>query len=108
MTEQMQVRYPDHGNPLQKAPNSLEPQNPSNAPSAPPLPPYPATSHTRHSPTGLYSLWLTPGGDKTHVPFRVSRLKEIKNDLGITQKTQTSASRHLENSAKTLNCAGKM
>jgi hypothetical protein len=55
-----------------KPPNSLEPKNPS----APPLPPYPATSHT--SSTGLYPLQLIPGGDRAHVPFRVSELKEIK------------------------------
>jgi hypothetical protein len=79
MAKQMQVRYPDHGNPLQKkTPNSLEPKNPS----APPLPPYPATSHTRRSPTGLYPLQLISGGDRAHVPFRVSELKEIKKDLG--------------------------
>jgi hypothetical protein len=35
MAEKMQGRYPDHGDPLQKAPNSLEePKNPSDAPSA--------------------------------------------------------------------------
>jgi hypothetical protein len=65
-----------------KPPNSLEPKNPSNAPSAPPLPPYPATSHARHCPTGLYPLQLIPGGDRDHVPFRESELKEIKKDLG--------------------------
>jgi hypothetical protein len=65
-----------------KPPNSLEPKNPSNAPSAPPLPPYPATSHTRHCPTGLYPLQLIPGGNRAHIPFRVSELKEIKKDLG--------------------------
>jgi hypothetical protein len=54
MAEQMQSRYPDHGDPLQKAPNFLEPKNPSDAPSASPLPPYPAPSHTIHHPTGLY------------------------------------------------------
>jgi hypothetical protein len=65
-----------------KLPNSLEPKNLSDAPSAPSLPPYPATSHTRHHPTGLYPLQLIPGGDRVHVPFRVSELKEIKKDLG--------------------------
>jgi hypothetical protein len=63
---------------FKKPPNSLEPKNPSNAPSAPPLPPYLATSHTRHHPTGLYPLQLIPGGDRAHVPFIVSELKEIK------------------------------
>jgi hypothetical protein len=38
MAKQMQARYPDHGNPFKKPPNSLEQKNPSNAPSAPPLP----------------------------------------------------------------------
>jgi hypothetical protein len=57
MAEQMQARYPDHGNPLQKFPNSSEePKNPSDVPSALPLPLYPATSCTRHHPTRLYSL----------------------------------------------------
>jgi hypothetical protein len=56
-----------------RSPNSLEPKNPS----APPRPPYPATSHTRHHPTGLYPLQLIPGGDRAHMPFRVSELKEI-------------------------------
>jgi hypothetical protein len=66
-----------------KPPNSLEQkQNPSSAPSAPPLPPYPATSHTRRFLSGLYSLQLIPGGDRAHVPFRVSERKEIKKDLG--------------------------
>jgi hypothetical protein len=63
-------------------PNSLESKNPSNAPSAPLLPPDPATSHTRRHPTGLHPLQLIPGGDRAHVPFRVSELKEIKKDLG--------------------------
>jgi hypothetical protein len=63
-------------------PNSLEPKNPSDTPSAPLLPPYPVTSHTRHSPTGLCPLQLIPGGDRAHVPFRVSELNEIKKDLG--------------------------
>jgi hypothetical protein len=70
MTEQIQARYPDHDDSLQKAPNSLEepePKKPSDAPSAPPLPTYPAISHTRHHPIGLY---------------RVSELKEIKKDSG--------------------------
>jgi hypothetical protein len=57
-------------------PNSLEPKNPS----TPPLPPYPATSHTIHHPTGLYPLQLIPGGDRDHVHFRVSELKEMKKD----------------------------
>jgi hypothetical protein len=61
-----------------KPPNSLELKNPSDVPSSPPLPPYPAASHTRHHPTGLYPLQLIPGGDRAHVPFRVSELKEIK------------------------------
>jgi hypothetical protein len=65
-----------------KPPNSLEPKNPSNSPSTPLLPPYPVTSHTRRPPTGLYLLQLIPGGDRAHVPFRVSELKEIKKDLG--------------------------
>jgi hypothetical protein len=116
----MQARYPDHGDSLQKPPNSLEepePKNPSNAqgppimlkgaspmteikspgepqgicptltrlvdaPSAPPLPSYPATSCPQHHPTGLYPLQLIPGGDRSHVPFRLSELKEIKKDLG--------------------------
>jgi hypothetical protein len=84
MVEQMQARYPGHGNLLQKKnPNSLEEQkNPCDAPSAPPFPPYPATLHTRHHPTGLYSLQLIPGGDRAHLPFTVSELKEIKKDLG--------------------------
>jgi hypothetical protein len=30
----------------------------------------------------LYPLQLIPGGDRAHVPFRVSELKEIKKDLG--------------------------
>jgi hypothetical protein len=61
-----------------KPPNSLEPKNPS----APPLPPYPATSSIRHCPTGLYPLQLIHGGDRAHVPFRVSELKKIRKDLG--------------------------
>jgi hypothetical protein len=66
-----------------KPPNSLEePKNPSDAPSAPPLPPYTVTSHTRHHPPGLYPLQLIHGGDRVHAPFRVSKLKEIKKDLG--------------------------
>jgi hypothetical protein len=65
-----------------KPPNSLEPKNASDVPSAPPLPPYSATSHTRPRPTGLFPLQLIPGGDRAHVPFRVSELKEIKKDLG--------------------------
>jgi hypothetical protein len=83
MAEQMQARYPDHGDLLPKAPNSLEEPEPkklSNAPSTPPLPPNPATSHTKCHPTGLYPLQLIPGGDRAHVPFRVSELKEIKED----------------------------
>jgi hypothetical protein len=65
-----------------KPSNSLEQKNPSDAPSAPPLHPYPAPSCTRHHPTGLYTLQLIPGGDRAHVPFIVSVLKEIKKDLG--------------------------
>jgi hypothetical protein len=65
-----------------KTPNAFEPKNPSDAPSAPPFSPYPATSHTTHCPTGLYPLQLIPGGDRAHNPFRVSKLKEIKKDLG--------------------------
>jgi hypothetical protein len=65
-----------------KPPNSLEPKNPSDAPSAPHLSPYPTTSHTRHHPTGLYLFQLIPGGDRAHVPFRGSELKEIEKDLG--------------------------
>jgi hypothetical protein len=65
-----------------KLSNSLDPKNPSDVLSAPPLPSYPAISHTRHCPTGFYPLQLIPGGDKTHIPFRVSELKEIKKDLG--------------------------
>jgi hypothetical protein len=61
-----------------KPPNSLEQKNLSDAPSALPLPLYPATSHTRHHPTGLYPFQLIPGGDRAHIPFRVSELKEIK------------------------------
>jgi hypothetical protein len=58
-----------------------------NAPSAPPLLPYPATSHPQHHPTGLYyPLQLIPEGDRAHVPFRLSELKEIKEDLEVTQK----------------------
>jgi hypothetical protein len=60
-----------------KPPNSLEPKTPS----APPHPHFPATSHTRHHLIGLYLLQLIPGGDKDHVPFRVSELKEMKKDL---------------------------
>jgi hypothetical protein len=74
----MQARYPDIGNPLQNAPNSLEPKTTS----TPPLPPYPATSYTRHCPTRLYPLQLIPGGDRATVLFRVRELKEIKKDLG--------------------------
>jgi hypothetical protein len=51
MAKQMQARYPDHGNPLQKA-LKLEPKNPS----ALHPPPYQDQSHTRHCPTGLYPL----------------------------------------------------
>jgi hypothetical protein len=69
MAEQMQARYPDYGDPLQKPPNSLEPKDPSDAPSALPHSPYPATSHIRHCPTGLCPLQLIPGGDWAHVPF---------------------------------------
>jgi hypothetical protein len=65
-----------------KPPNSLEQKNPSDAPSTPHLPHYPDTSHTRHHPTGLYPFQLIPGGDRAHIPFRVSELKEIKKDLG--------------------------
>jgi hypothetical protein len=65
-----------------KPPNSLELKNPSDAPSAPPHLPNTVTSHTRHHPTGLYRFQLIPGGDKAHIPFRVSELKEIKKDLG--------------------------
>jgi hypothetical protein len=66
-----------------KPPNSLEePKNPSDAPLTPPLSPCPAPSHTRHRPTGLYPLQLISGGDRAHVPSRVSELKEIKKDLG--------------------------
>jgi hypothetical protein len=60
-----------------KPPNSLEPKNPS----APPLPPYPVNSHTRQPPTGFYSLQLILGGDRAHLPFRVSELEEIKKNL---------------------------
>jgi hypothetical protein len=56
-------------------------KNPSNVPSASPLLPYPAPSHPGCCPTGLYSLQLIPRGDRAHVPFRVSELKEIKKDL---------------------------
>jgi hypothetical protein len=61
-----------------KPPNTLEQKNQSNALSALPLPPYPATSHSGCCPTVLYPLQLIPGGDRAHVPFRVSELKEIK------------------------------
>jgi hypothetical protein len=33
-------------------------------------------------PQELYPFQLIPGGDRTHVPFRLSELKEIKKDLG--------------------------
>jgi hypothetical protein len=83
MAKQMQARHPDHGNPLQKAPKLPWTKKPTwCSTSAPSLPPYPATSHTRHRPTGLYPLQLIPGGDRAHVPFRVSEHKEIKKDLG--------------------------
>jgi hypothetical protein len=78
MAKQMQARHPDHGNPLQKAPKLPWTKNPS----APPLHTYPATSHTRHHPTGLYPLQLIPGGNRAHVPFRLSEIEEIKKDLG--------------------------
>jgi hypothetical protein len=61
-----------------KPPNSLEPKNPSD----PPLHPYTVTSNTRCHPTGLYPVQLIPGGDRAHVPFRVSELKKIKKYLG--------------------------
>jgi hypothetical protein len=80
-------------------PNSLEPKNPS----TPPLPPYPATSHNRHCPIGLYPLQLISGGDRDHVPFRVSQLKEVKKDLGNYTENPDHTLRHLEKSAKTLN-----
>jgi hypothetical protein len=38
--------------------------------------------HTQHHLTGLYPLQLIPEGDRVHVPFRVSELEEIKNNLG--------------------------
>jgi hypothetical protein len=37
----------------------------------------PSTSSHR-----LYPLQLIPGGDKAHIPFRLSEFKEIKKDLG--------------------------
>jgi hypothetical protein len=66
-----------------KPPNSLEePKNPSDTPLAPPLPPLP--SHLTHqtSPHRTLPLQLIPGGDRAHLLFRVSELKEIKKDLG--------------------------
>jgi hypothetical protein len=52
------------------------------APSATPLPPYPATSHPWHRLIGLYPLQLIPGGERAHIPFRLSEFKEIRKDLG--------------------------
>jgi hypothetical protein len=86
-----------------KHPESLEepePKKPSDAPSPPPVLPYPATSHTQHCPTGLHPLQLILGGDRAHVPFRVSEYKEIKRDLGNYTENQISTSRHSEKSAK--------
>jgi hypothetical protein len=48
------------------------------------LPLFPLTQlpHTpTYCPTGLYPLQLIPGGDRAHMPFRLSKLKEIKKDL---------------------------
>jgi hypothetical protein len=66
-----------------KLPNSPEPKTHLMLHQLPsfPLPPSPATSHTRCCPTGLYPLPLIPGGDRAHVPFGVSELKEIKKDF---------------------------
>jgi hypothetical protein len=81
----------------------LNQKNPSNAPSAPPLPPYPATSHTRHCPTGLYPLQLIPGGDRAHIPFKVSELKEIKKDLGNYTENPDQYIQAFREVSKTLN-----
>jgi hypothetical protein len=51
------------------------------APSAPLVSPYPAKSHPQHHLIGLYPLELIPGGDRAHIPFRLSELREIKMDL---------------------------
>jgi hypothetical protein len=49
------------------------------SPSSPSLPSYltQQTSSLRTLP-----LQLIPGGDRAHVPFRVSELKKIKKDVG--------------------------
>jgi hypothetical protein len=68
----------------------------------PTAPPYSATSHSQHHPTGLYPLQLFPGGDRAHVPFRLSELKEMKKRLkNYTKKIQISRSKHSEKSTKT-------
>jgi hypothetical protein len=48
--------------------------------------PYLATSCPQHLPTVLHSLQLIPGGNRDHVPFRLSEIKEIKKDLGSYTK----------------------
>jgi hypothetical protein len=53
-----------------------------------PIPPYPATLHPQHHPIGLYSFQLIPRGDRAHVRFRLSELKEIKKGLRSYTKNQ--------------------
>jgi hypothetical protein len=70
-----------------KLPNSLEEpeqqqqKNPSDAPSAPPLPLPSCLTHPTSSHRTL-SLQLIPGGDRAHILFRISEIKNIKKDLG--------------------------
>jgi hypothetical protein len=92
-----------------KPPNSLEkPKNPFDAPSPSPFPPSHATSHTRHHPTGLYPLQLFPGGDRAHVPFRVSELKERKKDLGSYTENPDQYTHAFREVSQNFELVGKM
>jgi hypothetical protein len=53
-----------------------------------PLFPLTQLSHTPHI-VPQDCTQLIPGGDRTHISFRVSELKEIKMNLGITQKIRS-------------------
>jgi hypothetical protein len=73
--------------PEAKVPNPFPPSGaPMTGPSVTnlffPIPPYSATLHPQHHPTGLFLLQLISGGDRAHIPFRLSKLKEINKDLG--------------------------
>jgi hypothetical protein len=61
-----------------KHPNSLEPKKSIECSISSPSTPLPSYLTHQKSSHRTLPLQLIPGGDRTHVPFRVSELKEIK------------------------------